>query len=83
MSADYKDLKIIVEKSKIIHVLKNKKFQNTEQYKNRKLYRRYIFLKNSNNLKKKINLNDLEFLRYNGKISVEKLEKIIKNKKKI
>ena len=44
LSADYKDLKIIVEKSKIIHeLLKNKKFQNTEQYKNRKLYRRYIF----------------------------------------
>ena len=81
LSADIKDLNNIVKKSKIIYeLLKNKKFENTEQFKNRKLYRRFIFFKNSINLKKKININDLEFLRYNGKISVEKLEKIIENK---
>ena len=81
LSADFKDLNIIVKKSKIIsELLKTKKFENTEQFKNRKNYRRFIFIKNSKK-QKKFDYDDLKFLRYNGKISVEKLEKILKKNK--
>ena len=81
LSADIQDLRLIVDKSRIIcELLKKKKFKNTEQFKNRKNYRRFIFIKNSKKQKKRFNYDDLQFLRYNGKISVEKLEKILKKK---
>ena len=74
-------MRLIVDKSRIIgELLKKKKFKNTEQFKNRKNYRRFVFIENSKKQKKKFDYDDLKFLRYNGKISVEKLEKILKKK---
>lgn len=82
LSADIQDLRLIVDKSRIIcELLKKKKFKNTEQFKNRENYRRFVFIKNSKKQKKNFNYDDLKFLRYNGKISVEKLDKIIKKNK--
>ena len=81
LSADIQDLRLIVDKSRVINeLLKKKKFKNTEQFKNRKKYRRFIFIKNSKKPRKIFDFDDLEFLRYNGKISVEQLEKILKKK---
>ena len=82
MSADISDMKEIVSKSYIIKdLLKVINIKKTEQYKNIESFRRFITFKNFKKTKDKINIDDLLFLRSKGKISVQNLEKILKNNK--
>ena len=82
LSADITDMKEIVSKSHIIKdLLRVIDIKKTEQYKNIKSFRRFITFKNLKKIKDKIKIDDLLFLRSKGKISVQNLEKILKNNK--
>ena len=71
-----------MSKSKIIKdLLRVFDIKKTEQYKNIKSFRRFITFKNLKKIKDKIKIDDLLFLRSKGKISVQNLEKILKNNK--
>ena len=67
LSADINDMRNIVAKSKIIKdLLKKVDFKKTEQYKNIKLFRRFIVFNRIKKSKNKLNINDLLFLRSRG-----------------
>ncbi len=79
LSADINDMRNIVAKSKIIKdLLKKVDFKKTEQYKNIKLFRRFIVFNRIKKSKNKLNIKDLLFLRSRGTVSVKNLHTILR-----
>jgi len=83
LSSNPNEMGQLVKQSKIINqLLTTKSFEKTNQFKNKKFFRRSIFVNKDLKSGSKIKINDLDFFRAKKGISVRYLSKVLNKKLK-